>query len=168
MKLNISDVTLDNVVMVYKDVITGNDMYAKIGYATTTIDKIDPYTQTFDFPSLILRNTVVRMKQTKPLLTPTPISKDIAEAAAPAPMNINFGVIDVTKVSVQYDNDVSALYSNVNIGKMKIDGKALDINNNRVYLDELSLASSTVRLPSTFGALSVPVTCILVLNTRSP
>ncbi|HUC83003.1 MAG TPA: hypothetical protein VMR70_18990, partial [Flavisolibacter sp.] len=154
MKLAISDITLDNVAVIYQDVITGNDVYAKIGYATTTIDTVDPYTQTFDFPSLILRNSVVRMKQTKPLLTPQPLSKDIAEAQAPSPMNINFGVIDLSKVSIQYDNDVSALYSNINIGQLKADGKLLDINNNRVYLDELALNNTTaaIRLGNRPGA----------------
>ena len=154
MKLNISDITLDNVSVVYQDVITGNDVFAKIGYATTTIDKIDPTTQTFDFPTLILRNATVRMKQTKPLLTPQPLSKDLAEAATPSPMNLNVGVIDLTKVDIQYDNDVSALYSKINIGKLKVDGKLLDINNNRVYLDELNLSNTTaaIRLGNRQGA----------------
>jgi len=154
MKLNISDITLDNVAVVFKDVITGNDVFAKIGYATTTIDTIDPYTQTFDFPSLILRNTTVRMKQTKPLLAPEPLSKDLQQAAAPSPMKLAFGVIDLTKVSIQYDNDVSALYSNINVGRLKVDGKALDLQHNRVYLDELNLSNTTaaIRLGNRPGA----------------
>ena len=154
MKLAISDITLDNVAVVYQDVITGNDVYAKIGYATTTFDKIDPATQTFDIPSLILRNATVRMKQTKPLLTPQPIAKDIAEAQAPAPLNLNIGTVDLNKVSIQYDNDVSALYSNINIGQLKMDGRLLDINNNRVYLDELALSNTTaaIRLGNRPGA----------------
>lgn len=154
MKLNISDITLENVSVIYKDDVTGNDVYAKVGYASTTIDTIDPYTQTFDFPSLILRNSTVRMKQTKPLLTPQPVSKDIAEAQAPAPMNLNVGVIDLSKVSIQYDNDVSALYSSINIGQLKVDGKLLDITNNRVYLDELNLSNTraAIRLGKSAGA----------------
>ncbi|HYO20761.1 MAG TPA: translocation/assembly module TamB domain-containing protein [Flavisolibacter sp.] len=154
MKLAISDITLDNVALTYRDVVTGNDVFARIGYATTTIDKIDPATQTFDFPSLILRNSVVRMKQTKPLLTPQPIARDLKEAATPSPMNLSFGVIDVNKVSIQYDNDVSALYSNISIGQLKVDGKLLDLTNNRVYLDELNLKNTTaaIRLGNRPGA----------------
>ncbi|RYF86316.1 MAG: hypothetical protein EON98_04030 [Chitinophagaceae bacterium] len=154
MKLNISDITLDNVAVTYKDVITGNDVFARIGYATTAIDKIDPTTQTFDFPSLILRNATVRMKQTKPLLEPKPLSQDLAEAKAPAPFNLSFGTIDLSKVSIQYDNDVSALYSKINVGQLKVDGKLLDITHNRVYLDELNLANTTaaIRLGNRPGA----------------
>jgi hypothetical protein len=154
MKLAISDITLDNVSVIYKDDVTGNDVLARVGYATTTIDVIDPTTQTFDFPSLILRNTTVRMKQTKPLLEPQPIAKDLQEAATPAPMNLNIGVIDLTKVAINYDNDISALYSNINIGKLKVDGKAFDLQNNRVYLDELNLSNTTaaIRLGNKQGA----------------
>lgn len=154
MKLNVSDLTLDNVAVTYKDVITGNDLFAKIGYATTTIDKLDPYTQTFDFPTFILRNSTVRMKQMTPLLEPKPLAQSVAEAAVPAPMHLSFGTIDVNKVAIQYDNDVSALYSSVNIGKLKVDGKLLDLQHNKVYLDELDLSNTTanVRLGATQGA----------------
>ena len=154
LKLSISDITLDNVSLLYRDAITGMDMNGRIGYATTTIDKMDPYTQTFDFPTLIVRNSRFQMKQVKPLLEPKPMSQDIAEAHAPSPMNLSFGVIDVSKVAVQYDNDVSSVYSNINIGKLKADGRLLDVENNRVYLDEFSLANTTatIRLGKSLGA----------------
>ncbi|MDQ3278042.1 MAG: hypothetical protein M3Q06_06935, partial [Bacteroidota bacterium] len=154
MKLSISDITLDNVSLLYRDAVTGMDVSGRIGYATTTIDKLDPYTQTFDFPTLIVRNSRLQMKQVKPLLEPKPLAQDLKEAQAPAPLNLSFGVIDVSKVSVQYDNDVSAFYTTVNIGKMKADGRLLDLQNNRVHLDELSLANTTaaVRLGRSQGA----------------
>lgn len=154
MKLNISDITLDNVALTYKDAVTGIDMFSRIGYATTTIDKLDPETSTYDFPSLILRNTVVRMKQTKPLLEPTPIEQDVAEAQTPDPINLNVGTIDLTKVSVEYDNAVSALYSSVSIGKAKVDSRVLDLNKNRIYLNELALNNTVavVRLGKSQGA----------------
>lgn len=142
MKLSISDVTLDNVALRYTDAVTGVDMTGKIGYATTTIDSMDLVTQTFDFPSLIVRNTTIRMKQVKPLLEPKPLAVDVQEAQTPPAMNLSVGTIDLTKLAVQYDNDVSALYSAVSIGKAKVDGKLLDLQHNKIYLDELSLANT--------------------------
>jgi translocation and assembly module TamB len=154
MKFAISDITLDNVAISYKDVITGNDVFAKIGYATTTLDSIDIYTNSYTIPSVIMRNATVRMKQTKPLLTPQPLAADIKEAQTPAAFNLNFGVLDVSKTSIQYDNDVSALYSNITIGQLKVDGKSLDLQNNKIHLDEINLANSTaiVRLGNKPGA----------------
>src|SRR5215216_2388210 len=107
MKLNISDIALSNINLTYTDVITGNDMYAHIGTMSATIDTLDPYTQHFDIPTVIARNVQARVKQSKPLSKPEPLAKDIADAAIPDPMKLNPGTVDLSKISVQFDNDVS-------------------------------------------------------------
>ncbi|MFL5742906.1 MAG: translocation/assembly module TamB domain-containing protein [Flavisolibacter sp.] len=154
MKLNISDIALDNINLTFTDAITGNDMFAHIGTLSATIDTLDPYTQHFDIPTIIARNVVARVKQTKPLVTPQPLAKDLAEAQTPPTMKLNLGTIDLNKIAVTYDNDVSALYSDINIGQLKTNGKQIDLQNNRVYLDQLALNNSkfAVRLGKTQGA----------------
>ncbi|MGE5518828.1 MAG: translocation/assembly module TamB domain-containing protein [Candidatus Dadabacteria bacterium] len=146
LKLDVSDVTLDNVNLTFTDVITGSDMFAHIGYLTSTIDTLDPYGQRYSFPTLIARNTQARIKQMKPLIEPKPMAEHVAEAATPGKGSLNFGTVDLSKVSVKYDNDVSALYSSFNFGTVKLDGKMLDIQHNRLYLDELDLGNSTVNI----------------------
>ncbi|HVK96215.1 MAG TPA: hypothetical protein VM368_00290, partial [Flavisolibacter sp.] len=139
LKLNISDLTLDNVRLTYTDAVTGNDVFARIGYLTSTIDTLDPYSQNFSFPSLIVRNTSANIKQMKPLVEPKSISKDMAEAATPAAMKLNVGNIEFNKVNVQFNNDVSAFYSDLTIGNLKLDGKLLDLQQNKIHFDELVL-----------------------------
>jgi len=53
MKLDISDIALDNINLRYLDDVTGNDMFAHIGTLSATIDTLDPYTQHFDIPTVI-------------------------------------------------------------------------------------------------------------------
>lgn len=142
MKLSISDVTLDNVNLTYTDVITGNDLFTHIGYATTTIDSLDLYNQNYSIPTLIVRNTQARMKQMKPLVEPKPMMVDIQQAQTPAPMHLNIGSVDLSKVAIQFDNDVSALYSNINVGSLKLNGKLLDLTNNKIYFSELDLGNT--------------------------
>jgi translocation and assembly module TamB len=142
MKLNISDIALDNINLKYLDVITGNDMTAHIGSLSATIDTLDPYTQHFDIPTVIARNVQARVRQTKPLVTPEPLSKDIADAVKPAAMKLNLGTIDLNKITIQYDNDVSALYSNITIGQLKTGQRLIDLQNNKVYLDQVDLNDS--------------------------
>lgn len=142
MKLNISDVTLDNVNLKFTDAVTGNDMFAHIGNFSVTIDTLDPYTQHFDIPSIIARNVTARVRQTKPLVTPEPISKDVADAVAPITMKLNFGTIDLSKINIDYGNDVSAFYTIANIGQLKTTEKLLDLQNNKIYLDQLALNNS--------------------------
>ncbi len=136
MKLNISDVTLDNVNLTFNDAITGNDIYAHIGNLSVTIDTLDPYTQNFNIPSVIARNVQARIKQTKPLLTSEPLTKEIADAATPVAMKLNIGSIDLNKIWVKFDNDVSAFYTDINIGQLKTKQKLIDLQNNKIYLDD--------------------------------
>ena len=142
MKLAISDLSLDNIRLLYTDVVTGSDMYAHIGTLTAAIDTIDPYIQHFDISSIIARNVHARIKQIKPLVTPEPASRDIAEAVTPAAMKLSVGNIDLSKINVQYDNDVSAFYATVNIGQLKAEERLLDISNNKVWLEEVLLNNS--------------------------
>ncbi|HEU4472277.1 MAG TPA: translocation/assembly module TamB domain-containing protein, partial [Flavisolibacter sp.] len=146
MKLDISGIVLSNINLTFTDVITGNDMFARIGNLSATFDTLDTYNQHFDIPSIIARNVQARIKQSKPLLTPEPLAKDIADAAAPSAMKLNLGTIDLSRISVQYDNDVSALYSTVSIGQLRTTERLLDLQNNRIYLDTVSLNNSKIAI----------------------
>ena len=146
LKLNISDIALDNINVKYTDVITGNDMFAHIGNFSATIDTFDIYTQHFDIPSVIARNVTVRIKQIKPLLEPKPLAVDIAEATRPSTMRFNLGNIDLSKINVDYGNDVSAFYTTLNIGQLKGVERLIDLQNNRIYFDQVALNNSKVVL----------------------
>lgn len=142
LKLSISDIALDNISLVYNDVITGSDMVAHIGTLSATIDTLDPYAEHFDIPTLIARNVQARIRQFKPLITPKPLAQDIAQANAPTALKLSIGTIDLNKIAMQYDNDVSALYTTINIGQLKTKEKTIDLQNNKIYLDELALNNS--------------------------
>ncbi len=148
MKLNISDVALDNVRLTYVDAVTGNDMFARIGNLSATIDTLNPYTMHVDIPSIIARNVQVRVKQTKPLIQPEPLSKDMADAAKPVAMKLNLGTIELSKFNVQLDNDVSAFYTTLNLGQFKANSKLIDLQHNKIYLDQVVLnnSKSVIRL----------------------
>ncbi|SHF62809.1 translocation/assembly module TamB domain-containing protein [Flavisolibacter ginsengisoli] len=148
LKLSISDVALDNIRLKFRDDITGNDMFAHIGNLSATIDTLDPYTYHFDIPSIIARNVQATVKQYKPLVKSEPLSKDLADASQPVPYKLTLGTIDLSKINVQFDNDISAFYSTVSIGQLKADTRLVDLQNNKIYLDELSLKNtkSVVRL----------------------
>lgn len=146
MKLNISDVSLDNINLKYSDVITGNDMYAHIGTFSATIDTLDPYAQHFDIPTIIARNVTAHIKQTKPLVKPKPLAVDIAEATQPSSMLFDLGTIDLSKINIDYSNDVSAFYTTLNLGQVKGTERLIDLQNNRIYFDQLSMNNSKVAI----------------------
>ncbi|MCU7551069.1 translocation/assembly module TamB domain-containing protein [Chitinophagaceae bacterium LB-8] len=148
LKMALDKLTLANVAFTLNDMITGNDMFVKIGDLAARFDTIDPFSFHFDVPSLQVRDMVARIKQYKPLVEPEPISKDLAEASAPTPMNLNFGTIDLRRIDLNYANDISAFYTLLNIGQLKVDGKKIDLANNAIHLDEIVLndSKSVIRL----------------------
>jgi uncharacterized protein involved in outer membrane biogenesis len=68
MKLDIAKLSLKNINLTYTDAVAGSDMFAHIGDMAARIDTLDPYTQHFVVPSFVLRNSMARMKQVKPLV----------------------------------------------------------------------------------------------------
>jgi hypothetical protein len=148
MKLSINDITLENINVLLQDGVTGNDMQVRIGNMAATIDSLDLATQHYDIPTIILRNTRATVRQYKPLVTSESAAEDVAEAAVPPPMNLNIGVVDLTNVALDYGNDISAFYTSFNLGRFRVDGKLLDLQNRKIHLDEVVLANavSSIRL----------------------
>ena len=146
MKLAVNDVALENINISYTDVISGSNMFSHIGNFTATIDTLDPYTQHFVIPSFILRNSSARIKQMKPLVEPKPLEQHIQEAVKPSPFNFSFGSIDLSKIDIDYGNDVSAFYTTTHIGELKTNERVLDLQNNRVQLDQFALNRSKIAI----------------------
>ena len=142
LKLNVYNIDLRNVRMVLKDAITGNDMVARIGDLTANIDTMNIYSAQYSVPLIMARNVVARINQTKPLVEPEPVSKDVAEASQPITFKLNFGEIDLSKIDVQYRNDVSAFYTTMKVGKLFTQGKNFDLQNRKLDLSELQLSNT--------------------------
>lgn len=142
LELDISDVSLDNVSLKYNDDVTGSDMFAHIGNLTATFDTLNPYQPYVAIPTFIARNVQARIRQYKPLFQSEPLSKDVTDATKPSTAKFSFGTIDLSKFSLQYENDVSAVYSTVNLGKLKAVSRLIDLQNNRIFLDQLLLENS--------------------------
>ena len=151
MKLDIAKVSLKNINLTYTDAVSGSDMFAHVGEFAARIDTLDPYTQHFVVPSFVLRNSMARMKQVKPLVEPKPLEQHINEATTPSSMNLQLGSIVLEKVKIDYGNDVSALYTVADIGRLETKQRSLDLPNNKVDLDNFILNDSKfiVRLGKT-------------------
>ncbi|MFN2440462.1 MAG: AsmA family protein, partial [Chitinophagaceae bacterium] len=148
LKLEINNLAVDNLNVVYKDVLTGDDMFLHVGGLKARIDTLDPYNSHFSIPTLDIKNVTAFLNQSQPLAEAESAAQDIAEAAVPTPMKLNFGVVTLDSFNVKYENDVSAFYTQFNIGHLSLGGKDLDFQNRIVYFDELKLDNtlSAIRL----------------------
>ncbi|MCW3073036.1 MAG: hypothetical protein JWP69_105 [Flaviaesturariibacter sp.] len=154
MKLAVSNLGINNLNVVYRDVITGNDMTARIRSATAKIDSLDLANSHYSIPSLSITGMRMRFYQNTPLLKPETLATDMAKVEQPIAMKLAFGTVNLKDVAIDYGNTESALYSQLNFGNAVLTGKDLDLQNQRIHLANLKLdnTSSIIRLGRKEGA----------------
>jgi translocation and assembly module TamB len=154
LKMALNKFNLENIVFQLADDVTGNNMRVRIGAAEARMDSINPSAFYYDIPSVAISDLTAVVKQTKPLATPEPPAKDVAEAAAPQPMQLRIGDVTLSKINLDYANDVSAFYTVLNLGRLHTTGRKLDMTNNTVMLEDLILENTTaaIRMGKTAAA----------------
>ncbi|MGB8195322.1 MAG: translocation/assembly module TamB domain-containing protein, partial [Chitinophagaceae bacterium] len=147
LKMAIKSVLLNKVRMVYQDVITGSDMDVWINDLTTRIDVFDPTKMTFDIPDIQVNGIRARIYQVKPLVTTDKsMSQHMAEAKQPIELNLKFKQIALQNIDLDYRNDVSAFYTNLQLGQLDVEANRLDLPNMILELDKLHLNKTTASI----------------------
>lgn len=142
LKISLNELLLKKIRLVYKDVVTGNDVETWIGHSDTKFDKIDPTHQQFSISLLEMNGIRAKVYQSKPLKTPD------ENAALKKPDTANLfqlalKKINLTDIALDYRNEVSALYSNIQLGELKGDVKTFDLNKQLIVLNEIQLNKTT-------------------------
>ncbi len=141
MQFDLDKIILNNVVTTYRDDVTGMDMYLNIGNFNSKIDTLDIYKLIYSIPTIALENSVVKIKQYKPLIEPKPMAVVEAETKPPV-FDLRFKELDLKNVKFSYDNAVSAISTDLNIGSMEAEMKSIS-------MDSLSMYFRNVRLNNT-------------------
>ncbi|MEI9944245.1 MAG: translocation/assembly module TamB domain-containing protein [Chitinophagaceae bacterium] len=144
--VNIRAVELNRVRLVYKDVITGNDMETWLNHFDIKIDKFDLEHMIFNVPETNIDGLVARAYQTKPLMKDEPAAKDVVEAKQPATLQLNIGKVNLKNIKADYRNDVSATYANLDLGAANIQSKKIDLDNRIIDLKNFSLSNTTAAI----------------------
>jgi translocation and assembly module TamB len=152
--IGIPSVVLNNIRLVYNDVITGSDMVLWVNHMDTRIDKFDPVNFVIDVPHTNIDGLSAKIHQVKPLVTPDPLAKDIAQARQPILMQLDFKEVNLKNIKLDYGNDVSALYTILDLGSLKVTPNKLDLTNRVIDLDNFSLSNTiaAIRLGKKEGA----------------
>src|SRR5690606_8182203 len=122
------------------DVVTGNDMDVKFQHLDGRIDVFDPVKLNFSVPEINVRGFNGKIFQSKPLATPEPLSKDVAEAQQPAEFQLQLKDIAISNSYLDYRNNVSAFYTTINLDKFETQVNNLDLKKQLLDINELDLA----------------------------
>src|SRR6187431_1415163 len=114
--ISIPSVVLNKIRIIYKDTITGTDAEAWLEHLDSRIDKMDYEHFYFDVPNTNIKGLTARIYQVKPLLVSEPAAKDIAEARQPSLLKLLFEELNLQNIKVDFRNDVSAVYSTIDLG----------------------------------------------------
>lgn len=145
MELDLDKVVLNNVVTSFRDDQAGSDMYINIGKFNADIDEINPDSFIYTVPVINLANTVIRMKQYKPLAKPRPMA--VVEARnTPPEFDLNFDKLDLRNVQFSYDNAVSAITTDLQLGELVADAKSIDLDSMFINLEDFRLNNSTAKI----------------------
>jgi translocation and assembly module TamB len=145
-KISLDEIRLDKIRLVYNDAVTGSDMTVWLEHFDTDIETFDLARQTYSVPTANIRGIRATIRQYKPLVEPQPASKDRAEAAKPIPFNFKFEEFAFEDIILDYKNDVSAFYTNLNLGNLIVHSNNIDLQNNIIRLDELQLNRTTAAI----------------------
>ncbi len=147
MQVDISNILLNKVHVIYKDVISGSDMDVDINHFTTKIDKFDPYKFIFSIPETQVNGVTARIYQRKPIVDAVNSeSKDMAQAAKPIDLDLQFKNLSLQNIDLDYRNDVSAFYNRIKIGDLKVDAEKIDLPNRIVQLNTVKIDKTTTVL----------------------
>ncbi|HUM66867.1 MAG TPA: hypothetical protein PLV32_13500, partial [Chitinophagaceae bacterium] len=152
--IKLGTIELNKIRLLYKDVVTGNDMEASLDHLYTQVDNFDPAQMIYDVPKTNISGLVARVYQSKPMATAEPESKDSMEALEPSPIQIRFKTLQLEKIDLDYRNDVSSFYTRLDLGSLLVASNAIDLNKRVINLDEVVLKNTvaSIRIGKTGSA----------------
>jgi len=143
MKFSIDKVILDNIHISYKDAMTGNDIKFLLGHFDTRIKDFDMDKMKFTIPKITLSGVDARIIQTT---TATTVAKAAAAdtAISPITMALKLGIIDISKIKVDYRSN--QMTTKVDLGKLLVEIDKLDLKNQKAGIKSIELDNTDATL----------------------
>ncbi len=143
MPIDIGSVELNRIRFVYKDIVSGNDVETSLGHFFTRIDKFDLDKMHFVIPRTSVEGLNARVIQTTPLvIIPEEEVQEVKaeNTGSSGPMlQLEFTEVDLQKSKVDYRDSVNAMFASVDLGKINIRPRKLDLGNINFDLGDIVL-----------------------------
>jgi hypothetical protein len=137
MTISVETVILNKINIAYKDAITGYNVKFLLGHFDTKITTFDLDKMKFTIPKVnlsgfnakIIQTTVPPPKAAPPVV---PIT-----TTHPQGMFLNIGTVDISKINVDYGSPT--MTAKVNLGRLLVDMKKIDLNNQVIGIKSIDL-----------------------------
>ena len=146
MKMELNELLLDKIRLVYKDTVTGNDMEVWIDHSLTKMKEFDPTALRFNVSSFECKGLRGRIWQEQPLIRPAVVVAAAGSDTSSSRFLLQLGKIDLQSTSLDYRNTPGALYVNLQLGRLLTEVQTFDLAGQTIGLKELNLDSTTTVL----------------------
>ena len=139
MKFSVDKIILDKINISYQDAVTGNNVKFLLGHFDTRVQTFDMDKMKFTIPKITLSGFNARIIQ-------TPVGSSIANTAKvdttvkPLNMELNLGIIDISKIKVDYRSP--EMNADVDLGKFLVDIDKLDLKNEKATIKSVELSNT--------------------------
>ena len=138
----VHNITLDKINVVYKDVVTGNDVAVFLNHFNINIDEFDLQHQNFSAPTITISGLHGKIYQQIPLVN-TVEKIDSTQISLP---EIALKNINLTDIQLDYQNKVSAFSTVLNLNNFFLKAKQIDLTKKIISLDELELSKTSIAI----------------------
>ncbi len=140
-QMAIDKIIIDKTRIVYKDVVTGNDVDISLQHFDTRITTFDLSHLRYEVPSIVLNGLSGTIKQTKPFEV-TVVKNEPSPAAineAPAFLNFTNKETSLTNVSLNYINEVSEMKTQIAFKDLTIHPEKFDLKTSSISIKDIVL-----------------------------
>jgi len=141
-KISLKNISFDNIRAVYDDVITGNDIDVSLTHLDIHVNELDLKNQYYEVPEINIKGLRGKVYQNNPLVIYA-IKDTSSNSAVSSLPSFKFKNIALKNIALDYRNNPSALFIQLNVGDLAIDARTFDLNKRIINLDKLELSATT-------------------------
>lgn len=138
LNITLSPITLQNMDISYQDEVMGTDVKFKLGDFELAIPTLDLENYVFRIKEIFLAETNLSYKQTKPF---PPSEETEEESILP---KISIENLSLKDIILNYENTVDQQVAQLKIGDFILQIPEIDLPNQKVEIDQVSLANSEI------------------------
>jgi hypothetical protein len=142
MKFSINKINLDKIRVRFDDAITKNKVNVYINHFDTNIEKFDLDKMDFKIPIITLNGLNLKLEQgIVEELAKNAVA--VADSASSSPaLKLDIGKVDLSKISIGYDNKDSRLNTELNLGKLIVNFNSIDLKKQLIDIKSVDFSDT--------------------------
>ncbi|MES2647112.1 MAG: translocation/assembly module TamB domain-containing protein [Bacteroidota bacterium] len=149
MQIALDEINLDKIKLKYHDDFMGYDMAFSLNHFDTDIKTFDLENSKYETDDITLEGVTASLRQYKPLgekIAQLDSSIKPDSAVYVKPLDLTFGEIDLTKIKIDYKNEIDSVFTNLQLGRLNVQPDKINVAGERIDLSSFLLQNTTANI----------------------